>query len=305
MNSTEMDELRYYSRELIRELGFLDNPYQDMDLNFAQIHLLLECERYGSIDQQTLSKNLRVNKSYVSRLVKILIGKDLITLAEQIGDGRGKPLMLTALGHQRVQEINAIAKTQVLSALSFLSAQEQLTVKEGLQCYSQALKKARQVEGIVIRPIEQKDDLPLNVLIKSVLIEFGANKPGFAFADEEMNAMYESYQGQGYGYFVAEQSSSLIGGIGFGSLKGADSTVCELRKMYLVKKARGLGLGDELLSVAEKEAKKKYTSMYLETLSSMTQAIALYRRHGFEFLSAPLGDTGHFNCDTWMVKTFY
>lgn len=302
MNLNDIAEVRYFSRELVRELGFLDNPYQGLDLNFAQIHLLLECERYGFVDQQTLAKNLRVNKSYVSRLVKTLIANDLISPANQFVEGRGKPVMLTALGHKQVHEINTIAKNQVISALSYLSEQEQIAVKKGLQCYSQALKKARQLEGVTIRSIEEKDDLPLNVLIKTVLIEFGANKPGFAFADEEMNAMYAAYQDQGYGYFVAEQSNSLIGGIGFGALKGADSTVCELRKMYLVKQARGLGLGDGLLRLAQTEAKKQYTTMYLETISSMTQAIALYRRHDFEFLSAPLGDTGHFNCDTWMVK---
>lgn len=299
MNLNDIADIRYYSRELVRELGFLDNPYQGLDLNFAQIHLLLECERYGSVDQQTLAKNLRVNKSYVSRLVKSLIANGLIAAA-----GRGKGVMLTALGHKRLQDINAIAQNQVLSAWAYLSEQEQMTVKEGLQCYSKALKKARQLEGVVIRPIEKQDDQPLSVLIKTVLIEFGANKPGFAFADDEVNAMNAAYQGPGYGYFVAQQSDSLIGGVGFGVLKGADATVCELRKMYLIKQARGLGLGDELLRLVVAEAQKQYASMYLETLSSMTQAIALYRRHGFEFLSAPLGDTGHFNCDTWMIKKF-
>lgn len=125
---------------------------------------------------------------------------------------------------------------------------------------------------------------------------------GFAFADEEMNAMYEAYQKQGNRYFVAEKNHQLMGGIGFGALKGADTSVCELRKMYLVKQARGLGLGDELLRLVQEEAKKEYTTMYLETVSSMSQAIILYQRHGFEFLSAPLGDTGHYSCNTWMVK---
>lgn len=116
--------------------------------------------------------------------------------------------------------------------------------------------------------------------------------------------MFEAYQGRGKGYYVAEKSNSLIGGIGFGALKGGDSTVCELRKMYLVKEARGLGLGDELLRLGLDKAMHNYSSIYLETISSMTQAIALYRRHHFKFLSEPLGDTGHFNCDTWMIKSF-
>lgn len=42
--------------------------------------------------------------------------------------------------------------------------------------------------------------------------------------------------------------------------------------------------------------------MYLETLSHMTQAISLYRKCGFELLTQPMGDTGHYSCDTWMNK---
>ena len=191
MNSLSIEELRYFSREIVRELGFLDNPYKDLELNFAQIHLLLECERYGSVDQQTLTKNLRINKSYVSRLVKTLIANNLIALVERGPDGRSKPIMLTTLGQKRVQEINRIAQNQVLSALSYLTEQDQVAVQRGLTLYSQALKKARQLEGVVIRPIENKDNLLLSTLIKTVLIEFGANKPGcvatiiFAFRGQQ------------------------------------------------------------------------------------------------------------------------
>ena len=132
-------------------------------------------------------------------------------------------------------------------------------------------------------PCRKKDNAALSALIKTVLIEFGANKPGFAFTDEETNALFEAYQGHGKGYFVVEKANSLIGGIGYGPLLGAETTVCELRKMYLIKEARGLGLGDELLHFIQKEVKRLYQVMYLETLASMTQAISLYRRHQFNF----------------------
>ena len=302
MNIKRIEELRYYSRELIREFGFLDTTYQRYDLNVAQIHLLLECERYGSIDQQTLAKNLRVNKSYVSRLVKSLLELELTTVTDNPADNRIKNVILTSKGHIKVKEINDIAQKQVVSALHYLTEEEQIKVNEGLNLYSQALKKGRKLEGVIIRPIQQEDNGQMSVIIKSVLIEYGANKPGFAFTDEETNALFDAYQGNGKQYFVAEHSNRLLGGIGFGPLQGAASTICELRKMYLVKEARGLGLGDELLCFAEMEAKKSYTHMYLETLSSMTQAISIYRRRGFDFLQSPLGDTGHYSCDTWMIK---
>jgi putative acetyltransferase len=42
---------------------------------------------------------------------------------------------------------------------------------------------------------------------------------------------------------------------------------------------------------------------YLETLSGMDRARALYQRNGFELLEGPLGNTGHFGCNLWYLKS--
>lgn len=160
------------------------------------------------------------------------------------------------------------------------------------------------MQDVIIRPVQASDNAQLQWLIKTVLTEFGANKPGFAFHDEELNSMYDSYQAADRAYLVAEKNNELIGGVGIGPLAGGDSSLCELKKMYLLPAARGLGLGGALLKAAVTEAKtRNYQSVYLETLSSMTQAIALYTRHGFDSLPKPLGNSGHFSCDVWMLKT--
>lgn len=302
MNLEEIDELRFYSRELIREFGFLNESTKNENLNFAQIHLLLECDRHGSIDQQFLAKNLRINKSYVSRLVKSLVALGYVDFYEAEHDKRNKPIYLTSLGLEKVCEINTNARSQVLSALNYVAPEEQMKIIEGLQLYSRALKKSRDFQGITIRRVEPQDNEQLCILIKSVLSEFGANKPGFAYMDEETSSMYEFYQEKGRSYYIVQKDNKVIGGIGFAPLLGASPDICELRKMYLDKEARGLGLGNELLNLAINEAKSLYKTMYLETLSHMTQAISLYCKVGFNYLSQPMGDTGHYSCDTWMMK---
>lgn len=35
----------------------------------------------------------------------------------------------------------------------------------------------------------------------------------------------------------------------------------------------------------------------------MEDARKLYKKVGFESLENPMGDTGHYNCDMWMIKT--
>ncbi|WP_018578273.1 GNAT family N-acetyltransferase [Legionella shakespearei] len=155
---------------------------------------------------------------------------------------------------------------------------------------------------VTLRKIEVTDNAMLEQVIKHILVEFGANKPGFAYADIELTSMYESYQGNDRAYYVAEKNGMLLGGAGFGPLLGAPE-VCELKKMYLSADARGLGIGDALLRMLIKEAKDSgYKQLYLETLATMSGAIRLYTKYGFEALHSPLGSSGHFGCDVWMLR---
>ena len=41
---------------------------------------------------------------------------------------------------------------------------------------------------------------------------------------------------------------------------------------------------------------------YLETLPYMNAARKLYRKVGFQDLDTPMGNTGHYSCDLWMIK---
>jgi putative acetyltransferase len=42
--------------------------------------------------------------------------------------------------------------------------------------------------------------------------------------------------------------------------------------------------------------------MYLESFPDMKEAIRLYEQNGFRYLDKPLGNTGHYACNVWMVK---
>jgi putative acetyltransferase len=46
-----------------------------------------------------------------------------------------------------------------------------------------------------------------------------------------------------------------------------------------------------------------FTQCYLETMPNMKQAQGLYQHMGFQYIKTPLGNTGHFSCPVWMIKS--
>lgn len=154
-----------------------------------------------------------------------------------------------------------------------------------------------------IRSIEYSDDAQVAELIRTVLTEFGANRPGFAWQDPELEAMTDAYSASDRVYKVIEVDGVVVGAGGIGPFKCTEYEVCcELQKMYLYPKFRGQGAGRMLIEALLDDARAmRYEYCYLESLSSMHGALNLYRKQGFTSLDRPLGSSGHNACDEWML----
>lgn len=154
-----------------------------------------------------------------------------------------------------------------------------------------------------IRPIEPSDDAAMAAIIREVMPEFGADGPGFAIHDEEVDGMAEAYAREDTAYYVVIMDGEVAGGAGIAPLANAEKDVCELRKMYFLPKARGIGAGAAMMQCCLEAARRMgFKRCYLETLTGMDSAQTLYRRHGFEPLNRPMGGTGHFSCDRFFIR---
>lgn len=152
------------------------------------------------------------------------------------------------------------------------------------------------------RPIAPTDDARIASIVRAVMPEFGACGAGFSIEDDEVDHMSTAYSTPRSAYFVVERAGRVVGGAGVAQLAGADSATCELRKMYFLPEARGLGVGSRLLRNLLRVARGfGYRRCYLETLGSMEDAARLYERTGFRRLENRLGETGHGGCDRYYV----
>ena len=151
-----------------------------------------------------------------------------------------------------------------------------------------------------IRPIHADDDATMATIIRTVMPEFGATGCGFAISDPEVDWMSQAYAEPRHAYFVIERGGRVLGGGGIAPLAGGDRDTCELRKMYFLPDARGLGAGRALIDRCLDAARAfGFKRCYLETLCGMDAAIRLYERTGFRRLPGPLGNTGHGGCNTF------
>ncbi len=154
-----------------------------------------------------------------------------------------------------------------------------------------------------IRPIEPRDDTDLAKVIRAVMPEFGAGGPGFAMLDPEVDAMHAAYSAPGSAYFVVERKGSVEGGAGIGPLAGSQGETCELRKMYFLQQLRGLGAGPALMQRCLHTARELgYRQCYIETLTGMDAAQALYLKSGFRRIEERMGATGHFGCNRFFLR---
>ena len=159
------------------------------------------------------------------------------------------------------------------------------------------------IHQIQIRPIQPSDNKVLAGIVRAALTEFGANKPGTVYYDKTTDALYELFQTEGAAYFVAEHNGEILGGGGIYPSNGLPQGTCELVKMYLSPQSRGIGLGKKLIQKCLQAAQQMgYTQVYIETMPELQQALKTYEKFGFQYLDGPLGNTGHFGCDRWMLR---
>lgn len=157
--------------------------------------------------------------------------------------------------------------------------------------------------GIVFRHIEKRDNKEIAALIRSVFREFKIDRPGTVYFDPTTDDLYSLFKKPDSVYWIAEEEERIIGGCGIFSTPGLAKGCGEIVKLYLLASYRGKGTGRKLLEKSIESARQLgYRQLYLESLPELSKAISLYEKAGFRFINGPMGNSGHFGCNIWMLR---
>ena len=138
-----IDEIRAASRQMVRELGFMDATIAATDYPPSAVHAIIEIGMHGPMTSAQLADILCLEKSSVSRMVRKLIDGGELKENSDADDARVKPLSLTPKGRRTLAALHDFGRRQVSGALDQLTDAERRTVREGLMLYARALRADR------------------------------------------------------------------------------------------------------------------------------------------------------------------
>ena len=156
------------------------------------------------------------------------------------------------------------------------STRDFFALTEIVKCYSNNMEDERWI----LREASNPDVPGIKKVVFTVLKEYGL-EPDENGKDSDLDDIEQNYiRHDGYfGVIIDSLANEIVGTVG---LHPENKEEIELRKMYLIKDARGFGLGKKLLETSIRISREKgYTRMTLETISPLVEAISLYKSYGF------------------------
>lgn len=134
-------------------------------------------------------------------------------------------------------------------------------------------------QRLTFRDARAGDGEDIRGVVTTVLTEYGLSRDG-RVADTDLEDVLASYVARGGLFRVLVTDTGRI--VGCGGLYPLSDDEAEVRKMYFLPEARGLGLGRMLLQDLVACARQRgFKTLVLETASVLKQAISLYRSVGF------------------------
>jgi putative acetyltransferase len=158
-------------------------------------------------------------------------------------------------------------------------------------------------QSITLRTIEKSDNVSIAELIRKVFREFKIDRQGTVYFDPTTDDLYSLFQTPRSIYWIALEGSEIIGGCGIFPTPALPEGCAELVKFYLSAGYRGKGIGRMLMEKSIESAREiGFRQIYLESMPELGKAISIYHKAGFRSIDHPMGNSGHFGCDIWMLK---
>ena len=270
-----VDTLRRFNRSYTPRVGVLDDSFLDTGRPLAAARLLFEIG-LGPVTVHELRRRTGADSGYVSRLLRNLEGDGLVEMRIDPADRRRRVATLTSDGETAWNELDQRSDEIARRLLSPLSDHQHQQLVKALDTVDRLLRAA----SIELRSADPADPVSIAAMT-SYVEELSERFPGgfdigTGFEPDELDPMTAPA-----GEFVIAVAHGDV--VGCGGLRPLPDGSAEIKRMWVSREVRGLGLGRRLLEPLEGAAAERgYAVVVLDTNGTLDEAISMYRRAGYE-----------------------
>jgi len=281
----EIPQIRSFNRFYTAYLGLLNEHLLDGPYSLAETRILYEIGARQPVTAQEIVSLLKLDKSYLSRIIKQFSADGVISRKASKADSRLFDISLTTAGTKLLRDLQAKSDEQIGGFLEKLSTDEadmlvnsMRTVENLLSAdYSNKVLAGQVIYREGLRP----GDIGYLIYLHG---ELYARESGYSLAFEGYVAktfyeFLERYDTEKDKVWLATYNGEIVGCI---AILAKPRQMAQLRWFLVHPVFRGTGVGRHLLQTALNYCRtQQFKSVYLMTTDVQQQAIAMYKKAGF------------------------
>jgi DNA-binding MarR family transcriptional regulator/GNAT superfamily N-acetyltransferase len=280
--------VREFNRFYTRRMGLLNPGLLRSPFSLAEVRVLYEIAHEPEPTAKKIAGTLAMDPGYLSRLLRGLRRRRLLTARAAPHDRRERRLALTERGRKAFAVLNARATEEVAEMLQDVPRARHEDLLASFSTIEELLSQA----GFAVRTpvIALRDPEPGD-------LGWVVQRHGVLYRQEYgWNADFERLVAQIVGEFAGAEPSpgqrcwiATLDGRRAGSifLMPASAEVARLRLLLVEPWARGHGLGSRLISACIEAARESgYRTLTLWTNAVLKEARRLYQHAGFQLVKS-------------------
>jgi DNA-binding MarR family transcriptional regulator/N-acetylglutamate synthase-like GNAT family acetyltransferase len=290
----QIHAVRRFNRFYTRRIGALNEGLVRSPFTLAECRVLYEIANRQQPTASELSKELRLDPGYLSRLLRRLEKQGLIERQPAPDDARQSLLRLSRRGRETFAELDGRSDQEVAALLDELPPPERDHLVASMGRIERLLGGTPpETPAYILRP-HHAGDMGWIVHRHGALYaqEYGWNEEFEGLVAGIVARLLERFDSKRERCWMAEKDGEIVGSV---MLVKKTATVAQLRLLLVEPAARGLGLGRRLVAECIRFARQAgYRKVVLWTNDILHAARHIYEEAGFRLIKEePHHSFGH------------
>lgn len=282
--------IRRFNRFYTAHIGLLNRYYLQSRYSLTEGRLIYEIGERGTVTAQELSELLRLDKGYLSRLLKQFTDDGIVSKSRSSEDGRMYWIGLTDKGRAILADLQTQSERQIAGIIRALGPQEQELLVGAMDTVQRLLSagydKQLLAREVTLREELRPGDIGYLIHLHGDLYarESGLSLDFESYVLKTFHELMENYSPEKDRIWLAEYQQRIIGCV---AVLTRPDNEAQLRWFLVHPAFRGTGVGRRLLDAALAHSRAKgFDNLYLWTTSLQQQAVAIYQKLGFKQTAA-------------------